>query len=50
MTDEELEHRVREELAYGCVDAARGWARDIRDDVKQREMYQLIREYEGAPE
>lgn len=47
-TDEELESKVREELYMGCVQAAEDWVGDIQDWALQRNMKQLIREYEGA--
>lgn len=47
-TDDELESKVREELYMGCVLAAEEWADAIQDDDLQREMNQLIRDYEGA--
>lgn len=45
--DIELEGRIREELYYGCVDAAKEWLSEIDDRELASCMRRLIREYEA---
>ena len=47
MTDQELVTRVREELYWGCVTAAKELTQDITDPELRHEMYMLVKDYES---